>query len=1336
MTKKKDIATKAWFPDLMTDEVRQLCYITYFGEDYGSAIPQYIRYYHKSRKNYDDTTLHLIQLGYLKTHNTTAPEHHLDVLDFLAIEHKEWLQAFKEFRQYSPTHYNEYLWKLSEMIRQDDFEGAAKLPKPYSGLGYNILNIYPYIRNRAICDVRYAQFLDGEQAASMVTEPLEEFLLQGKLDQPTLNSIRSVVKNDPSYVKLEQQVDLYEFFATGKHFEYDSPQTLWALSMTAIKELYSGHTEEALNLFQRAAATQRAHICSLPSPLLNYFYAICIIKYRIKYGVNSIPQVVNELRHSSLIRSNNNHFAARLLLEYANSYTETTAKWVKQMTEKVVTDIDNNLNRCFSVLISSFFSCSKENQFLLKGNLPNTAIMTHELAPYIALNTKAKKELETAFGGPPLLANIQRKKSWEFMLDEISFSTEKGLEEFPRRIIYFIKGFTLNSIVEQRFKDGKWEDGALLSLKKFCTQGYESMDVKDARVAMLLANKSDQVIDTDIIIPILAESGRLFYGSEHFPDRIPVEVIQEQPYIEFKGEGDKIQISSNVKTSMNEGVQKYTIERIGSLFKLITANPLQKDILQKILSHRTLPAAAAPSLRKTIDSIKGIIDVREDILSEIEQKAFESEGKITIRIEPNEKNTCFNISLLAIGLNNGTARFTPTVGEEYVYDSDETGRTYCVHRNMQSEENNFQGVVDFAEQFNIEFDDYNNFSIDNERTLLNFLAFAHRNANQYVVEWPNGQKLKFKGTLTEKDITIDIKSNVDWFSVEGKALVGADILDLDSLIESCCNNCYDGFVRIGEDEYLQITETLRRHIAALDALLSVKERKKRGVSKFMIGALAQTLDKMKHTEDSGYKEFREKMKAAYCQEEEVPHALNAQLRPYQEDGFRWLARMDAWGAGACLADDMGLGKTLQALTFLLHKASAGPSLIVAPKSVIPNWVKEVGKFTPSLSMHVLNDTSNRDLTVQEASANMLILCTYGVLTSESTLLCSKKWNVVCLDEAHQIKNRMTMASQIAMELKADSRIILTGTPIQNHVGELWNLMQFINPGILGRWNSFRDNFINTELDEAHSTILKEMTQPFILRRTKQEVLTDLPEKIEDIYYVTLNEDEFKVYETMRQKVELKFKKGKSEKEKKLAKTFDISFFEELTKLRLASCDMHLINDKWKKQSSKISALMEVLERLVSSKENNILIFSQFTSFLSLIKTELDKKGWEYFYLDGQTPMEKRETIVEGFQNGEKKIFLSSLKAGGLGINLTQANYVILMDPWWNPAIENQATDRAHRLGQKRCVSVIRFISEQTIEEKIIRFHESKQSLSNEILDGTKESYKLSYDDILDMVTPY
>ncbi len=1340
---KKDVLTQH-FPDLTADEVRQLCYIAYFGDETG--VPRYLKQYRKSQKDFDDAKLKLQQLGYLQTHRMVSPDCCLDVLDYLDTQHPEWIKTFKTLSLCLPTHTAAYLLRLAALVRNDDFEAAARLTKPYEGLGRKIFNVYAYIRKRAIADPRYATLLTAEQTLEMTTETLSDLAHRGNLDTSSLDSIRRMVPCDhPLYPQLKEQTDLYEFLLTGKSATCDHPKTMWALSQAAIRELYAGNVENALNLFREAAKSQRPRSGCLPLSVLNYFYAICIVKYRRKYGTNAITDVLDALHSATPVRVRPENFSARMLLEYAEANTENALGDVQRRAGQVLGYIEGNLDKCLALLTIKFFGLSDKYVEMVGPVQPALNIMQHELAPYTALSAKAKETLQATYGGPPLLANMHRKAAWEMMLSEIDSSVQAATDERPRRIIYFMQGRDLSSIMEQAQQpDGQWQDTCLLSVTTMCSAGYDSMDLLDSRIAMELTQRQNAVAagrecatDADILIPLLADTGRVFIAPEYV-QRTQANIVHERPRVEFTAQGDKIDISSNARIGIDGKPQRHTVTVVGDRYTLVTLNPLQRDILGKLLARQSLPASAAPSLRKTIQSLGGIMDVKENILSLMTRKAFESDGRLAVRIEPvnDSGGTDYRITFLAALLPDGTARLFPTIGEEYVYDEDEAGRTHCVHRNLAKEQENYQALVDFAQQFNLEFSASNVTQVGDERTLLHLLAFCHQSPERYFTEWPDGQTLKFKGTLTEADIHIEVRGNNDWFAVEGTAKAGVDILKLDKLVEACCHQSYDGFVRIGEDEYVRMTDTLRRRIAQLDALLTTGEKKTKGVPKYLVGALATTLVGLRHTTDHAYAEFRERMKAAYQTEIAVPEGLNAKLRPYQEEGFRWMSRLDMWGAGACLADDMGLGKTLQALTFLLSKADRGPSLVVAPKSVIPNWVNEARRFAPTMQVAVLNDTLDRSTLVAEAGQRTLVLSTYGVLTTEAQTLASRQWNVVCLDEAQQIKNRNTMVSRAAMALQAQSRILLTGTPLQNHVGELWNLMQFLNPGLLGRWNVFRDTYANGEMDSDHRDMLREMTQPFILRRTKQEVLTDLPEKIESTYYVTLNDDEASVYETMRERVELKFKKNKTKAERSLAKLLELNYFEELMKLRLASCDMHLLHDRWRKQSTKIEALMEILQTLMSTPANNILVFSQFTSFLSRIKPEVKKHQWEYLYLDGQTPMAKRQAIVEEFQSGQKRLFLSSLKAGGLGINLTRANYVILLDPWWNPAIEQQATDRAHRIGQQRCVSVIRLVSQHTIEEKILKLHEKKQTLSDDMLYGTADSYKLDYDDILEMVTPF
>ena len=1318
---------------LTDDELRLLCFIAYFGDESSNAISKYVRLFGlEDRDSYTDMALKLQQMGYLTTRIMVNPDWHLDILDYLATKRPEWVEYFRKIHGCNPSHGCDYLWRLAKALRNDDFVGAKRMSKPYEGIGKKLFNVFPYIRMRAISDPRYAHLLDSEQLYSMATDTLEELFVHDSLDEDSLESIRRMIPNyHPAYSELMDMVALYTYFVKGNIIG-ESHQTVWSQVKDAIDALYHSEVEDAFALFRQAVRKFGRRNSAFSLPLLNYYYVICTLRYRVRFGSQAAEKEINDLRQSSVIRTDYRHFASKLLLDFAETDFSSAKDEIQRRIDNALDHADNQLSLYFAFLMGKYFGLSNNEKTFPQ---PTATALMHELSQYMAVSAKTKEELTTLYGGKPLLASIRKKAPWELLLGEIDRAAQQQVDTRPRRIVYFLNHSSLSGIIEQvEEKPGQWRDGQLLSAKRMASEGYGSMDVIDSRIAMQLAGKAEWQTDADIIVPLLSGTDRLFYGVEYLPVRQHATIIEERPYVEFFGEGDKIMIHTNAQPQPDGTLRKHTVSRCESSYTLVSLNPLQKDILDKLVATKSFPASAAPSLRKTIESLMGIIDVKENILADIESNALESNGCLVIRIEPTPDRE-YQMTILASPLPDGVARLEPATGEELVYDEDSTGRVHCVHRNMIKEKENFDRLKDYAAQFNMEFTSPNVYRIGEERALLQLMLFCHEYEDCYLLEWPQGHVLKFKGVITANDIHLDVRGDNEWFAVEGDVRVGDQKVPLEELLKACSKTDSD-FVQIGENEYVQMTETLRRHIAELDAVLTMGEKKRRQVPKYLVGSLAKTLEQLDHHTDNTYRDFMLKMKQAYESDIPVPEGLQATLRPYQKDGYVWMKRLDSWGAGACLADDMGLGKTLQTLAFILSKAESGPSLVVAPKSVIPNWVKETQRFTPSLNVAVLNDADNRWQVIDKAGAFSIVLCTYGVLTTEEELLSSKEWVVACLDEAQQIKNRNTYVSQAAMNLNAKSRIVLTGTPLQNHVGEIWNLMQFINPGLLGKWNVFRDSYVNATLDETHKEMLKEMIQPFILRRTKQQVLDDLPEKTEDVHYIEMTDDELTVYEKMRQTVELKFKKNKTKAERDEAKEIDVNYFEELMKLRLASCDMHLVHGAWREPSTKITILMEILETLLDVPENNVLVFSQFTSFLTRIKPEIERHGWDYLYLDGQTPMKKRQEIVEQFQTGEKRLFLSSLKAGGLGINLTAANYVILLDPWWNPAIENQATDRTHRIGQKRCVSVIRLISEHTIEEKILRLHEKKQQLSDDVLEGTSDSYKLTYEDILDMVSPY
>jgi SNF2 family DNA or RNA helicase len=473
---------------------------------------------------------------------------------------------------------------------------------------------------------------------------------------------------------------------------------------------------------------------------------------------------------------------------------------------------------------------------------------------------------------------------------------------------------------------------------------------------------------------------------------------------------------------------------------------------------------------------------------------------------------------------------------------------------------------------------------------------------------------------------------------------------------------------------------------------------------------------------------------------EAPQGLNATLRPYQLEGLSWMQSLRQLEVGGILADDMGLGKTLQTLAHILSEKIAGrldrPCMVVMPTSLIPNWLDEAAHFTPQLKVVALYGATRKKHFDNLADFD-LILTTYALLPKDVERLAKQPLHVLVLDEAQYIKNPNSKAAQAARELNARQRLCLSGTPLENHLGELWSLFHFLLPGWLGDVKSFNADYrvpIEKRGSEVRLQHLNGRIKPFLLRRTKEQVATELPPKTEIIHWVDLNEAQRDVYETMRLAMD---KKVRDEITRKGVARSQIIILEALLKLRQVCCDLRLVNDATLpargSTSGKLDSLMEMLEELFE-EGRRILLFSQFTSMLALIEAELKKRNVSYALLTGQT--RDRRTPVKEFQSGKRQIFLISLKAGGVGLNLTEADTVIHYDPWWNPATENQATDRAYRIGQEKPVFVYKMIARGTVEEKIQHLQKEKSDLAAGVLDGRKAGdWKLQSDDIEALFAP-
>ena len=503
------------------------------------------------------------------------------------------------------------------------------------------------------------------------------------------------------------------------------------------------------------------------------------------------------------------------------------------------------------------------------------------------------------------------------------------------------------------------------------------------------------------------------------------------------------------------------------------------------------------------------------------------------------------------------------------------------------------------------------------------------------------------------------------------------------------------------------------------------------------------LDKMLEENDSVYSSrdsrFREVVKGFKTVKDadfEEPESLSKIMRKYQKNGYKWLRTLEAWNFGGILADDMGLGKTLQIIAVLLaakQEGKEGTSLVVAPASLVFNWGEEFERFAPELKISLIaGNQEERRKKLEAWQESDVLVTSYDLLKRDILCYEDKQFLYEIIDEAQYIKNQTTAAAKAVKIVKSRTRFALTGTPIENRLSELWSIFDYLMPGFLYSYDVFKRE-IETPIvkseDENAMKRLQKMAGPFILRRLKEDVLKDLPEKLEESRYVRLEDTQQKLYDAQVVKMREMIARQNQEDFNKNK----LVILAQLTRLRQICCDPSLCFENYKGDGAKREACMQLIQSAIDGG-HRMLVFSQFTSMLEILKQDLDKEGISYYTITGSTSKEKRLQMVKEFNEGDTPVFLISLKAGGVGLNLTGADVVIHYDPWWNLAVQNQATDRAHRIGQTKKVTVYKLIAKNTIEEKIQNLQETKKNLAEQVIGGeTGQLGSLSREEILDLL---
>lgn len=810
-------------------------------------------------------------------------------------------------------------------------------------------------------------------------------------------------------------------------------------------------------------------------------------------------------------------------------------------------------------------------------------------------------------------------------------------------------------------------------------------------------------------------------------DGRPMEIVQEEPRLDLARTIGGYRFRLSPHPSDGKYANIFLEEESPCRIRVVPFDEKHRRIAE-ILGKEGLfvPERGKEHILETLESLAETLPITSEIEGvEGSAVAVEPDSRIVVQLAPGEEG--FFVSLAVRPLGPGTHLCRPGEGGKTMMGRSD-GRRIQTLRDLDAERRNLDEALALCPALSEgEQTDENRWELDNPELCLEFLLQIAGMEERVVVEWPKGGAMSVRSAVAPSAVKLSVTAGRDWFALSGEIRVDEQtVLGIKEACEMLAES-KGRFLPLGNGEFLALTAELRKRLEEIGSFGDWRGKELR------FSPLSSPLFRKLEKETEGFGgdgEWRKQL--ALVEEAEsivpaLPPTFKGVLRDYQAEGFQWLCRLAHWGAGACLADDMGLGKTIQALAVLLFRAQIGPSLVIAPVSVCQNWFQDAARFAPTLNLKEFRHGDRQKL-LETLEPFDVVVTSYGLLQQDGEMLHEVEWNTVVLDEAQAIKNAATKRSAAAMRLKGKFRIITTGTPIENHLGELWNLFRFLNPGLLGSLDSFNRRFAAPIVkydDKGARTRLKKLLRPFLLRRTKDQVLDELPPKTEITLRVDMNQEERSLYEALRRNALERIEKGDGEDQR-------FVILAELMKLRRACCNGSLVLPDREFPSAKLEAFGEILDDL-RANGHRCLVFSQFVDHLSILRTSLDEAGVSYSYLDGSTPPEERKRQVEAFQAGEKECFLISLRAGGTGLNLTAADYVVHMDPWWNPAVEDQASDRAHRIGQKRPVTVYRIVAKDTIEEKIVDLHATKRDLAESLLEGTERVTRFSLDEMVALI---
>lgn len=933
----------------------------------------------------------------------------------------------------------------------------------------------------------------------------------------------------------------------------------------------------------------------------------------------------------------------------------------------------------------------------------------------------------------------RRVDAWLDAAAHVSRTPDEEPEQLVWRLYFEKRRLVLEPALRRRSRKGSWTRGRKITFEQAVTAARSSGREEDT-LALLLPGAAEQynpeakrteVGPSETLLDALMNHPRLYDGInntklEFQRGRLSLQFSWDRQQLRPRVLIDDVPVSrsrDDVALLGNSGIAR---RRASSpVITTVRVPPKWFALVADCLGTKMhIPAEGSAALVNIIERLQN--DVAVDLPEELEGACTQASTRPHLRLNPTDE-MALDVSFWVRPFGD-EACWQPGQGPVRPLRSLE-GLVTCAQRDFQKEKRRADAMAEALGLNGLQPKDDNHWRLTDPHVCLELVAKARQLGDELPVEWPKDAAWRVYRAHPQ-DLKVRVEDRSDWFGLSGGVEVDGQTVPLRDLLLAVRRG--QTFVRLAQGRFAIIEKELEKRLADIAPVVFGEGRGDISVSRTAIPRVEEALMDANLLERSEHwSRMLDRMKASIGFEPELPKGLRADLRPYQREGVFGLARLASWSQGACLADEMGLGKTLQALTFLLNRATLGPAIVIAPTSVVSGWFVEAERFVSGLNMRLYRE-AGREALLDSLGPRDVIVTSYDIAANDVDLLSSHRFATCIIDEAQAVKNASTRRAKAVRAIRADFKLALSGTVLENHLGELWSIFNIITPGLLGPWSHFAQTFaipIEKHGLRERMEVLADLVRPFLLRRSKREVAPELPPRTEMTKVLELSVEERALYDDQRARIISDLAASKTGQ----SGGHRIDILAALTKLRRLACHPRLVFPDCGLDSTKLTRAVQIIEDLSVSGER-ALVFSQFTSYLALLKSALDARGIGYLYLDGSTLPKDRGALVEAWGAQKSDLFLISLRAGGTGLNLPGADYVLHLDPWWNPAVEDQATDRTHRIGQTKPVNVVRLVAQNTIEEAVIALHDRKRDLADGILSGASDTAaRLSNEELIELV---